>query len=100
MITTQFLYCQCEAGRLPRGTVHRPLYRLRAHANNLIFFFCNGRVWRGAVYAITVENPGGTGNGVKECHLNGAPLAIGESSGAELPAGSAGSLNQVRVTLY
>ncbi|MDR2028097.1 MAG: N,N'-diacetylchitobiose phosphorylase [Treponema sp.] len=51
------------------------------------------RVWRGAVYEIAVENPGGVSKGVRECSLNGVPVQGG------IPAQAAGSLNQVRVVM-
>ena len=57
------------------------------------------RVWRGAVYNITVENSGGTGKGVKECHINGEALAVSASGGAEIPLRSAGSINEVIISL-
>ncbi|MDR0599385.1 MAG: N,N'-diacetylchitobiose phosphorylase [Treponema sp.] len=56
------------------------------------------RIWRGALYDITVENPRGVSKGVKECTLNGAPLPGGET-GAALPARPAGSENRVTVLL-
>jgi N,N'-diacetylchitobiose phosphorylase len=56
------------------------------------------RVWRGAVYNITVENASGTGTGVKESALNGTTLAPGRS-GAEIPPQGAGSVNEVKVIL-
>jgi N,N'-diacetylchitobiose phosphorylase len=57
------------------------------------------RVWRGAVYNITVENPGGVVcKGVKECKLNGKAVICNES-GAIVPAQNAGSENQVLVVM-
>jgi N,N'-diacetylchitobiose phosphorylase len=51
------------------------------------------RVWRDAVYDITVENPAKVSKGVRECYLDGVPLQGG------IPAQPAGSHCQVRVVL-
>jgi N,N'-diacetylchitobiose phosphorylase len=56
------------------------------------------RIWRNAVYRITVENPTGVSKGVKECRLNGQAVKRG-NAGAEIPAQSAGSENQVTVMM-
>ena len=56
------------------------------------------RVWRGAVYTITVENPRGISKGVGECLLNGQAVTCG-STGAEIPVQNAGSENQITVIM-
>jgi len=54
------------------------------------------RVWRGAVYNITVENPDGVSKGVRECSLNGVLVACNNSA-AEIPAQKEGSENFITV---
>jgi N,N'-diacetylchitobiose phosphorylase len=56
------------------------------------------RVWRNAVYNITVENPNGASKGVRECRLNGKNVRCGEA-GAEIPVQPKGSENQVTVVM-
>jgi N,N'-diacetylchitobiose phosphorylase len=56
------------------------------------------RVWRGAVYNITVENPQGISKGVKECRLNGERVTCNKE-GARVPVQSVGSENRVVVTM-
>jgi len=56
------------------------------------------RVWRGALYNITVENPQGVSKGVKECSLNGQPV-ICNKGGAQIPVQPAGSENLVTVVM-
>jgi N,N'-diacetylchitobiose phosphorylase len=51
------------------------------------------RVWRGAVYEISVENPSGASKGVKETYLNGAKIDGG------IPAQKAGTVSKVRVVM-
>ncbi|MDR1836663.1 MAG: N,N'-diacetylchitobiose phosphorylase [Treponema sp.] len=55
------------------------------------------RVWRGAVYNITVENPQGVSKGVKECTVNGQPVKCG-GCGAQIPVQTAGE-NSVKVVM-
>ena len=62
------------------------------------------RVWRDAVYNITVENPGGVSKGVKECKLNGSDVSCDNSAApgknrAEIPAQAKGSENHVTVVM-
>jgi N,N'-diacetylchitobiose phosphorylase len=56
------------------------------------------RVWRNAVYNITVENPNKVSKGVKECKLNGQSAKCGKA-GAEIPVQGKGSENQVTVIM-
>ena len=56
------------------------------------------RVWRGAVYNITVENPQSVSKGVKECRLNGRPVICNEK-GAQIPVQGAGSENMITVMI-
>ncbi|MDR1838160.1 MAG: N,N'-diacetylchitobiose phosphorylase [Treponema sp.] len=56
------------------------------------------RVWRGAVYNITIENPKGISKGVKECTVNGKPAKCG-GAGAEIPVQAKGSENNVKVVM-
>jgi N,N'-diacetylchitobiose phosphorylase len=56
------------------------------------------RIWRNAVYNITVENPGKVSKGVKECKVNGQLVKCGKT-GAEIPVQGKGSENQVTVVL-
>ena len=56
------------------------------------------RVWRGALYNITVENPQGVSKGVKECRLNGKPVMCNKY-GAQIPVQAVGSENSVTVVI-
>jgi N,N'-diacetylchitobiose phosphorylase len=56
------------------------------------------RVWRNAVYNITVENPDKASKGVKECKLNGQSVTCNEGK-AVVPAQAAGSENQVLLVM-
>jgi len=56
------------------------------------------RVWRNAVYNITVENPNKVSKGVKECKVNGQSVKCGKA-GAEIPVQGKGSENQVTVVM-
>ena len=56
------------------------------------------RIWRGAVYNITVENPNRACKGVKECLLNGRQAKC-EDNTALIPAQTAGSENHVKVVM-
>jgi N,N'-diacetylchitobiose phosphorylase len=56
------------------------------------------RVWRNAVYNITVENPNKVSKGVKECKLNGQAVLCNEGKAA-VPAQPAGSENQVLLVI-
>ncbi len=51
------------------------------------------RVWRGAVYRITVENPGGVEKGVARISCNGLPVE------GLIPVQPAGSVNRVTVVM-
>lgn len=55
--------------------------------------FAVTRTWRGAVYHITVENPGGAERGTASITCNGQAVA------GLIPARPAGSVNQVTVTM-
>ena len=60
------------------------------------------RVWRDAVYNITVENPDGISKGVRECSVNGQPVnceASGNYTVAEVPVQPKGSECQVTVIM-
>ncbi|MCL2277638.1 MAG: N,N'-diacetylchitobiose phosphorylase [Treponema sp.] len=52
--------------------------------------FSARRVWRDAVYNITVENPNGVSKGVKECRVNGKPVSAAGSA-ARIPVQEKGS---------
>ena len=56
------------------------------------------RVWRDALYNITVENPRRVSRGVKECLLNGKPV-ICNDKGAQIPVQSVGSENLITVVM-
>jgi len=56
------------------------------------------RVWRNAVYNITVKNPDKISKGVKECKVNGQSAKCGKA-GAEIPVQSKGSENQITVIM-
>ncbi|MCL2243557.1 MAG: N,N'-diacetylchitobiose phosphorylase [Treponema sp.] len=56
------------------------------------------RVWRDAVYNITVENPNGVSKGVKECKVNGKSVEC-KNAAAEIPVQSAGSENHVLIIM-
>jgi cellobiose phosphorylase len=56
------------------------------------------RVWRNAVYNITVENPSGVSKGVKECLLNGKSVTCNNAV-AQIPAQSTGSESHVIVVM-
>ena len=51
------------------------------------------RIWRGATFRITVNNPQGVEKGVKSITLNGKPVQKG------IPVQSKGSVNEVIVTM-
>jgi N,N'-diacetylchitobiose phosphorylase len=55
--------------------------------------FSARRVWRGAAYEISVENPSGVSKGVRESYLNGEPVQGG------IPAQAAGSRSRIRVVM-
>ncbi|MCL2808511.1 MAG: N,N'-diacetylchitobiose phosphorylase [Treponema sp.] len=55
------------------------------------------RVWRDAVYNITVENPGGVSKGVKECKVNGQTVSC--NGVAEIPVQSKGSESNIVVVM-
>jgi len=56
------------------------------------------RVWRDAVYNITVENPKSVSKGVTECRVNGQSVSCNNSA-AEIPAKAKGSENHVTVVM-
>ncbi|MCL2265597.1 MAG: N,N'-diacetylchitobiose phosphorylase [Treponema sp.] len=56
------------------------------------------RVWRNAVYNITVENPNGAGKGVKECRLNGKIVSCKDGAG-QVPSQVEHSENHVMVLM-
>jgi len=56
------------------------------------------RLWRDAVYHVTMKNPHNVSKGVKECRLNGQDVKTG-SMGAEIPVQRPGSENQVMVVM-
>jgi N,N'-diacetylchitobiose phosphorylase len=56
------------------------------------------RVWRAAVYNITVENPNGASKGIKECRLNGQPVKC-KNAAAEIPVQPKGSECQIKVIM-
>jgi N,N'-diacetylchitobiose phosphorylase len=52
------------------------------------------RVWRGASYNITVENPNGVEKGVASVTVNGQQV-----SGNAIPVQAAGSTNDIKVVM-
>ena len=60
--------------------------------------FAVRRVWRNALYNITVENPDGVCKGVKECLLNGKPVNCKDKT-AFIPVQAPGSGNTVKVVM-
>jgi N,N'-diacetylchitobiose phosphorylase len=60
--------------------------------------FTARRIWRGAAYEITVENPVGISKGIRECWHNGTRLPEAGSVAA-IPAQPQGSVNSIRVVM-
>jgi N,N'-diacetylchitobiose phosphorylase len=60
--------------------------------------FSARRVWRDAIYEITVENPRHASCGVKECYLDGKPVQ-GPPRGTAIPVQAAGTTHTVRAVL-
>jgi N,N'-diacetylchitobiose phosphorylase len=58
--------------------------------------FTARRIWRDAVYEITVENPAGVSKGVQALFLNDNDVP---AVGVNIPAQPAGSVNRVRVVM-
>jgi N,N'-diacetylchitobiose phosphorylase len=60
--------------------------------------FTARRVWRDAVYEITVENPSGVSKGIAALFLNGVGVPVA-GAGSGIPAQPAGSVTHVRVVM-
>ena len=120
-----YMYCQFVAGpdHSAFGRAHHPfmtgsagwsyfastrfILGIRPDFDNLVIDPCIPsswpsfrvqRVWRNAVYNISVENPNGICKGVKECKLNGASVSCNNDS-AEIPAQSVGSVNHITAVM-